>query len=426
MRRFIPVGSALALAAVALTAPSLPQASAAPAPAASGKVATAYAFNAGGYGTRVKGGQLPASSGSTAYQSIGCTNMAGINRENAIADVEIPGLGTVSGIRTDVSTTQTPSETAVVSEHKIARIVLAETALGKLSIGGLTSYAKAFATPGGGFDAESKTTVATLRFEPAGGGAPMELALPTPGRPIEVPGLLKISIGEHRERTGGDFARARSDALFIKLIPTDTKVVVGHTKAQISRGVKDGLFAGSANTTATELVNGIAKTGRTQLVQMPCQGTEGKVQTNEAVGLTIPGVLSVGAVRSSQMGQNLPHRSLGFEESSVASVNLGNGALVVDAVKGRVNVVRGKGAGKKPDVTFDGSTVAGITVDGQVYTLPELDGLEIPGIAKIETMVQERVKNGGRITALRLTLLDGTGGIVNIGQASLKIRPSGR
>lgn len=423
MRRFIPVGSALALAAAALTAPTLQTASAAPA-ADAGKTPTAYAFNAGGYGTRIRGGQLPASSGSTAYQSIGCTNMAGIARHNEVADVAIPGLGTVSGIRTDVSTVQTPSETASISEHKIARIVLAETSFGKLSIGGLTSYAKASATAAG-YDTETKTTVATLRFEPTG-GTPMELELPTPGQPIEIPGLVKISIGEHRERTGADWARARSDALFIKLIPTNTTVTVGHTKAQITKGVKNGLFAGSANTTSTELLGGIATTGRTQLVQMPCQGTEGKVKTNAAVGVNLPGLLEVGAVQSSQMGQNLPYRSNGFEESSVASINLGNGALVVEAVKGRVNVLRGRKQGKKPIVNFDGSQVAGITVDGQAYTLPELDGLEIPGIAKIETMVEERVKNGGRITALRLTLLDGSGAVVNLGQASLKIRPSGR
>jgi hypothetical protein len=425
MRRIIPVSTAIALAAAALSAPTAMNTSATAADSAAVKTPTPYAFRAGGYGTRIRGGDLPIGSGATAFQAIGCTNMAGIDRSNEVAEVEIPGLGTVSGIRTDVSTVQTATETASISEHKIARIVLAESSFGKLTIGGLTSYAKASATPSG-YVADAKTSVANLRFEPTGGGAPMELDLPTPGQPVEVPGLLTLSIGKNVERVGADFAKAHAEALFIKLIPTGTTVSVGSTGARINRGVKNGLFSGSANTTSTELAGGVAGTGRTQLVLMPCEGTGGKVLTNDAVGVNLPGLLEVGAVTASQMGQNMPHRSLGYEESAVASVNLGNGALVVEAIKARVNVIRGRGMGKKPKVDFSGSQIAGITVDGQAYTLPELDGLEIPGVAKIETMVEEMVKNGGRITALRLTLLDGSGAVVNLGQASLKIRPSGR
>lgn len=423
MRRMIPVGTALALATAALTAPAaMTAASAAPAAAErAAKVPTAYAFRAGGYGTKIRGGELPATSGATAYQSIGCTNMAGINRHNEVADVEIPGLGTVSGIRTDVSTVKTGSETASISRHKIAGIVLAESSFGRLSIEGISSYAKA-SVSGAGYAADTRTTVATIVFKPTGGEA-QELAIPTPGRPIVVPGLLRLAIGDHREKKGADFAKARSDALKITLIPTNTKVSVGRTSAQINKGVRNGLFSGSANSTSTQLLNGIAGTGRTQLVLMPCQGTGGKVQTNDAVGLNLPGALEVGAVRARQLGSNLKRRAVGYEEASVASLNLGDGALVVEAVKARVNVVRIRG--KKPKVTYTGSQVAGITVDGETYTLPELDGLEIPGLAKIETMVKEKFPNGGKITALRITLLDGTGAVVNIGQASLKIRPSG-
>lgn len=435
MRRIVPFATALALAAAVLAAP--PPGSAAPGaapdtvaaekakpkkPKKPKKKATPYAFRGHGYGTRILGGDLPAASGATALQSIGCTNRTGIHRRNAVADVQIPGLGTVSGVRTDVRTVKTGSETAIISEHQVARIVLMESSFGRLAVEGITSMAKASGTPSG-YATETDTTLAKLVFT-APGGQRRELRLPTLNRPVVVPGLLRVSIGDHLERRTRTWARARANGLQITLIPTNTHVVVGRTVAYITKGIKSGRFAGSSNATSTSLLGGVAGTGHTQRLSMPCQGTEGKVKVNEALGVNLPGALEVGAVRSAQMGNQNKRRAWGYEESSVASINLGGGALVVNALKGRVNVSRVKG--KKPRVNYRGSQVAGITVDGETYTLPELDGLEIPGLVKIQTLVKEPMKNGGQITALRLTLLDGTGAVVNLGQARLRVFASGR
>lgn len=427
MRRLIPLVAASALAAATLvTAPTASTAAPAASGAAAkaGKTPTAYAFRASGFGTRIRGGDLPATSGRTAYESIGCTNMAGIHRHNEVADVQIPGLGKVSGIATDLFTEQTAQGTSTVSRHSIARVILAESSFGRLSIKGVDSYARATATPRG-YDTETKTSLAKLLFEPTD-GEPQELDLPTPGQPVVVPGLLRIAIGDSYERKRADFAKAVADGLSIKLIPTNTLVQVGHTSATITKGIKTGLFAGSANTSSTTLLGEIAATGRTQLVQMPCQGTKGKIRTNDAAGVKLPSIIEVGAATARQMGLQGKKKALGFEEAAVASIDLGDGALKIDAVKGRVNVIRAAGKGKKPKVSFTGSQVAGITVDGETYTLPELDGLEIPGVAKIETLIKERLKNGARITALRLTLLDGSGAVVNLGQANLRIYSSKR
>lgn len=428
MRRLIPIAAASALAATLAIAPATgmaaavaPEAAAKPKP---GKTPSPYAFRASGFGTRIKGGDLPTTSGRTAYESIGCTNLAGIHRHNEVADVQIPGLGKVSGIATDLTTEQNSQGTSTVSRHSIARVVLAESSFGRLSIKGVDSYARATATARG-YDTETKTSLAKLVFEPTG-GQPQELDLPTPGQPIVVPGVLRVAIGDSFERKQADSAKAVADGLSIKLIPTNTLIQVAHTSATITKGIKTGLFAGSANTSATTLLGEIAGTGRTQLVQMPCQGTKGKVRVNDAVGIKLPGILDVGAATARQMGVQGKKKAVGFEEASVASIDLGDGALKIDAIKGRVSVERAKGKGKKPKVSFAGSQVAGITVDGETYTLPELDGLEIPGLAKIETLVKEKLKNGGRITALRLTLLDGSGAVVNLGQANLRIYSSRR
>ncbi|WP_182524896.1 choice-of-anchor P family protein [Nocardioides dongkuii] len=432
MRRFIPVGTALALAAAVLVAPTTASSATAPSAAATSYAAkpkagkakkpTPYAFRAHGYGTRIKGGDLPSVSGATALASLGCTNRTGIRKHNEVADVQLPGLGRISGVRTDISTVKTKTGVSSVSEHSVAQIVLAESSFGRLSIQGITSMATASAGRSG-YSTDAETTLARLVFTPTG-GEPRELRLPTLNRPIEVPGLLRVSIGDIRERKGADFAHARANGLKIALLPTQTRVVVGRTVAYMTRGIRTGLFNGSSAATRAELLAGNVRLGRTQSLTMPCQGTDGKVQTNAAAKVSIPGLLDLGAVSSRQMGKQGKRRALGFEEASVASLNLGDGALKVDAIMGRVRVVKAKG--KKARVSYAGSTIGGITVDGERYSLPELDGIEIPGIAKVETLVKEKVKNGGRITALRLTLLDGTGAVVDLGQAYLKIRPSGR
>src|SRR4051812_25337998 len=59
---------------------------------------TPYAFRAVSFGTRVRGGQLPASSGTTSYQGIACTNRLGTAKENQIATVELPNLGRVDNV----------------------------------------------------------------------------------------------------------------------------------------------------------------------------------------------------------------------------------------------------------------------------------------------------------------------------------------
>src|SRR5437868_1987620 len=60
--------------------------------------ATPYAFRAVSYGTRVRGGDLPASSGTTSYQAVACTNLLGRAKENQVATAELPGLGRLDGV----------------------------------------------------------------------------------------------------------------------------------------------------------------------------------------------------------------------------------------------------------------------------------------------------------------------------------------
>ena len=426
MRRLLPLGTALAVTAaimsIPVNAPATP--GAADSTTAVEKRArltpTAFGMRAQGFGSEIRGGQVPAASGTTAFQSLGCTNMAGIRRSNYEAEVAVPGLGRISGVRTGISTVRTKDgEVASISRHSIARLVLAESSFGRLEIAGINSWAKAFHK--GRFGTDSGTEVARIVYR-SPDGETQELALPTPGDPLTIPGLLRIAVGFKRNMATSEGARAAANGLDIKLLPTDSRVRIAHAHASISRVMVSGIFRGYSNTTRASVANGVVRSGPTLLSLMPCRGTKGIVQVKEAAGVNLGGQLVVGAVRSRQMGRQNARVSTGFEEASVAHVNLGDGQLEINAIQGRVTVTRARGG--KPKVDFSGTTVGEIIADGEPQQLPESGVLEIPGVAKIETNVQTRSANGGKVIAVRLTLLDGSGAVVNIGEALLHIAPT--
>ena len=70
-----------------------------------------------------------------------------------------------------------------------------------------------------------------------------------------------------------------------------------------------------------------------------------------------------------------------------------------------------------------GTQLASITVDGQQQTFPKTGVLEIPGLVKLERGVVKKTHSGIRVIGLRITLLDGSGAVVNLAEASLKVGP---
>src|SRR5687768_894846 len=104
MRRMVAVVIMILLGGTSLVVTGSPATAAAAAAAAAKPKPTPFALTAAGLGTRVKGGDVPASSGKTAYRVIGCTNLAPVTRQNHLAEAVAPGLGTVSGMTTKVWT----------------------------------------------------------------------------------------------------------------------------------------------------------------------------------------------------------------------------------------------------------------------------------------------------------------------------------
>lgn len=381
---------------------------------------TEFAYKAATYGSRVRGGDLPASSGTTSYQAIGCTNTVNLDRSNDAASVQIPGLGSAKGVSTRAWTERRHGVHSSYSTHDIAKIVLGASSVGQLSIKGLSSASRAY-HDASGFHATTSTEIASITFDPTN-GAPQELRLPTPGRPVVIPGLLEIRLGSEKRRADANHAKALADVLEVTLVPTRTRVRVAHTAAQISRGVKHGLFAGRAAATEVRALTDLVKSGPQPLIKMGCQGTLGAVKGKDVAGVDLGPLLEVGAASTRQMGSQTGGRARGYEEARVAKVDLGDGQLVITGIQGRAHVERSR-QGVKADT--QGTTFLTATVNGTAYSFPELDGLTIPGLVEIETGVVTRSASGVDVIAVRLTLLDGSGAVVDLGHARLAIAGAG-
>lgn len=378
---------------------------------------TTYAFQGSGFGTRVIGGQVPAGSNTTAYQNLNCTNQAGLDRSNDVADATVPGLGTVSGVKTRVWTTDRHGVVASHARHTIAKITLASSGVGSLTLDAIRSDAKAF-HDGSGFHASTSTTVGGITFTPPV-GPPQSFPAPTPNQPITIPGLATISLGSNATSDGAHGATANALALRVDVVASGSSVKVARSHAEIHDGLTVGIFNGHSNATRVpQALTTIAHSGPNPLSLMPCVGTGGKLQTKALADLDIGGQLVASGLSSAQKSNQAGGKAHGFERAKIAKIDLGGGQLIVNAIVGKASVTRTADGWTR---TAKGTQLGSITANGQAQTFPPTGVLEIPGVAKLERKVVTRSKTGIKVIALRVTLLDGSGAVINLGEAKLHI-----
>ncbi|MDZ5619798.1 choice-of-anchor P family protein [Nocardioides sp. HM23] len=425
MRQLALRGALLALMSGVFLLPGGPAHAAPVVPAAATAAAprpTNFGLHAMGYGTAIKGGDIPLASGATGFAHITCTTLAGLDRSNGVTGVELPGLGTIDAVETKVATIKKGKTVTAVSRHSLAGITLVETALGSLSLGAVSSIARVW-HDGTRFRSQVNSEVAGIVLTPPGGD-PEVISIPTPGQPVEIPGLLRITIGESKVVKKPGFIFARAQALLIEILPTHTKVKVALSRSRMTQDVVNSIMSGYAAGFKGKILDpgddSIVTLGRTPTRPLPCEGTNGQVKTTRTVDLNIPSALTVGAANAKVFGTQFGRRrARAWTEASIAEVNLGGGALVIEGIKARANVIR------KPGTLIrntNGTHTLTITADGEPQTIPPTGVLEIPGLVKIEENVTTMVRGGIQVIALQLTLLDGTGAVIDLGVARTQVK----
>jgi len=383
-------------------------------------VATKFTYGASGFGTLVRGGQVPAGSDMTAFRPLGCTNLAGVAKENHEAASPLGGFGNVSAVKTQVGTTKVGNVYTSYARNTIATVTLGDPSLGAITIKGIASTSKAFHNATG-YHATTSTTVARIMFAPSGMD-PQVIDIPTPGQPVEIPGVATISLGTSAKQAGSNGAQARANALQVELLPSGTRVTIGHSQATISGGITVGMFRGKSFSTKANALDANLTSGPTPLTVMPCQGTNGIVRTKKIASVDLGGQVVVGAVTSSQMGKQQAGTANGWEKATVSRVNLGDGQLVVTGIVGKVSVTR---TGSLVKSNANGTTIGSIVANGEPMAFPDTDVIEIPGVARLEQNIITKSRIGIKVVALRVTLLDGSGAVIDLGTAELRIKHSG-
>ncbi|MEP9363297.1 choice-of-anchor P family protein [Nocardioides sp. CN2-186] len=380
---------------------------------------TSFALQTSGYGTRVQGGDIPGKSGTSAYQVISCTNDAGKAKTNHQAESELPGLGTLSAVTTKVWTTQKAGVTSSWSRHSVGAVRLSDSPLGTLLIDAVTTTARAF-HDAKGFHTETNTDIGGLTFKPAAGPA-QTLPIPAPGNPTEIPGFGTVTIGHSNVHKHRHSAGAYANGLKVELTASHSTVRIAHAFAKISDGIISGLFSGSAAGLSGKLGGETLDLGRNPLSVMPCKGTGGKVQQKTLAGASGQDQVTATGLHNEQRAEQTQKKAWGFERSTVASFKLGD-QLSIKAIVGQANVTR-TAAGLNRSIK--GTQVGTITANGQDQTFPDTDTITIPGVAKIERGVVTKTPGGIKVVGVRITLLDGSGGVIDLATAKLRIaKPS--
>jgi hypothetical protein len=381
------------------------------------KAPTTFNFTSAGYGSKVKRSDVPASSDATAFQSLGCTNLAGITKRNRTETTEIEGLGSAKNVRTRSWTRARNGVVSSYASNKIERAQMSQDDAGSLLVTRLTSLSRAY-HDASGFHTSTTITVGDITYRSTDGTS-QDVDPPEAGQPSEIPGLLKISVQDKQRHTASG-ANAVADALVVTFVPSNTTVRLAHSAAKLTTGVKRGYFHGFSAASETRSSDKTLESGPQPLLKMPCLGTGGQVRTKSTTHAGDSGA-QTNEAHARQMSSSTDQAASGFEEASIDSTDVGGGQLVLSAIVGRVNVTRTKGG-----ITRDiqGTSVGSAMVNGQALALPDLDGFTIPGVVRVDTNVVTELKDGIDVVAVRLTYLDGTDRVTDLGHASLSIRSS--
>lgn len=412
MSRLLPAGAALAAAVtLSLTAAS----------ANAATTRTPFMLGASAFGTQVVGGQIPVGSGSTAKAIIGCTNKAGLTRDNAAASVEIPGgYGTLEGVKSTATTVKKGDTVTSKATHNIAKVVLAQSSLGELDLTAVHSEATAW-HDAKGYHSTSKATLGGISFTV--GGSTQTFPIPSPGQAEAIPGLGSLSLGGPKNTHGAHQATAEVAGIQLHIDSSKTTITIAKAQAKIGDRTLNGVFQGVGSGIQAKAVQNYAGVDPEPALHMPCQGTGGKIL--QKAGASAPlstQALTASGLSAHEQGSQTATGAKGYEEGDIAHLDLGGGQLVVDALVGKVNVAWNKTT-HKWFVNSKGTKAGSITANGQSYSLPALDGLSIPGLATFQTNVFSRGLHGGTVTALQIKLLDGSGAVINLGNATLRINP---
>jgi hypothetical protein len=381
---------------------------------------TNFALTASGYATHVAGGGLPAGSGKTAFQIVSCTNVAGISKWNVQANIGLHSLANLSAASTHTWTTSVHGKVSAWASDKIAKATFVDVAgLGQLSLDSITSVTHAYHN-GAGYHATAAAGLGSITVTVL--GVSNSFPVPNPGETLVIPGLAEITLGAGATAETASGASAALNAVTVHFLPTNTTVVLAHSNTSISGNVQSALFHGSSTAAQANAAGGAVTLGKTPYLVMNCQGTNGQIRKRSIASVGFGTLGSATELSTSEAASKTTTTANSWQRAHVTGASLLNGSLQISGVTGKVSASYVTGG--QVQTSDAGTRIAQVTLDGSVITLPAHGSVDLPGVATLSTDVEQPYANGLAVTALRITLLDGSGVTINLATVKTFIQPS--
>lgn len=372
-------------------------------PSAAATVATSFGLGHHAFGTKVSGNSV-VGSGPTANSVIGCTNLAGLDRRNSVASLDLPLVNTGEVVSTGTTTKQDGVVT-VTSRNTIASGSLLG---GDVRFRGLSSEARTWHDDKG-FHNRVAFDLARLVVD----GNVVNLTGDRQTFNIVGQGTVTV-FGQSTKLTAGG-ASARGLALKLEL--TDgTKLQVGSSYSRMLSRVF-GPMSGSTWASQIDALDRAARSGRSAYQVMPCQGTNGAVREN-ATGDVNVDLLSTTDAATHVFGIQGQAVQRGYTQAEVAQARFSTLNLTASGIESKANVKRDNGTLSR---NAQGTHLLELKLNG-IDIRDELQA-GVPrffaGVGTITFKKVNNIRNGIEVVALEVVLLDDT--VIELGHSTMRI-----
>jgi hypothetical protein len=332
-------------------------------------------------------GPVATTLGRSAFQPCPCKGTDGKTLSNTITSVATTDEG--RALKADVT------RSTVMAKKETSSAVVKNTS----KVTGLSAFDGAITADAIKAVANTSANASTIKSTPRGStfvnleiaGEPIDANV-APNTQVDLPGVGQVTLKSVRRNGDGErLGKITVEMLTVVVteansfgLPVGSRIVVAHAVSGYSRtDVKAELggqaYAASALTT-TDLIKN--RVGRAAYVVVGCEGTGGKVRTNNVNSLDVGQTLSSGTGTTSAYGKQLATGGEAKTTATVEDLSLLNGLITADAVKA---VAQDKLSDGQRTSSTEGSGFVNLIVGGILVPLDAAPNtrLSLPGIGYV-------------------------------------------
>ena len=360
------------------------------------------AFRGDAYATfgNARSGQTAASLGRSAFVSCACEGTNGKTKTVEVSNISAGKVLTAADTQSSVSTQKTANSATVQNSTTVSGL----NALNGLITGGtITAAAEVDASSSSMTSSSSNSVFDNVVI--AGQSVPSD----TPPNTVrQLPGIGTVTI--NKVTTKGHFRTSGSITVEMLVIDVKTKnnlglkvgseIVIAHANAGYDRTAPADVFGGQAyaatgnDALGSDLENDI---GKSALVNIGCQGTNGKTETNSISSSKTSGTLTFQDGSTTAFAGPEGGAEVARTTAQVGNLNLIGGLVTVESLQA---VAQDSISSDVVETTStDGSGFNGLMVAGVQIPLntPPNTSIPLPGIGTL-VVNEQIVKKNGNVT----------------------------